>query len=108
MSNDSDFMRDFQRCVDDIAQMQATAYTAMELHLGSEATARLAPHLLQGMIESGERYALEMAQRRQQERNEALRMEFERGLTVPPASQGRHKQITIDEALQKGEGDRPW
>ena len=100
MSEEQDaFHRDFQEGATAIARLYGSAYTLMEIEMGTATAERLAPYVLHTIVTSAERAAVERETARQRQ---ALLITEEAN-----SIDGRRKQLTIEDALEGG-GGVPW
>lgn len=99
---DDAFARQFHAAAAEITRLYSTAYTMMEIELGSVGAERLAPHYLGDIVAAAERLAIE---RLNSERLEAAIAAEEQAAAEPAA----RRQLTIDEALaEQAGGGTPW
>jgi hypothetical protein len=94
---DDAFARQFQSAATEIVRMYSTAFTVMEIEMGSGPALALAPHFLGDVVAAAERMAITQLQTEAEAK--ALAEEEQ-------AVQQQRRQLTIEEALA-GAGE-PW
>lgn len=104
-SEEQEFHRDFQRAAFKVARLYSSAYTAMEIEMGSVTAPLLAPHILQTIVASAQQVALDEAQER-------ARQAFEKELLQQEAAAGNSEAegeyrnlLGLAQVLEQG---RPW
>jgi hypothetical protein len=94
---DDAFARRFQAAATEVVRMYSTAFTVMEIEMGSGTALALAPHFLGDVVAAAERIAISELQAEAEAK--ALAEEEQ-------AAAQRRRQLTIEDALAGAE--RPW